>query len=520
MKHIELFAGCGGLSLGFKNEGFDLILANEISPMASETFAYNHLKEDLRNELGVDSSTLWLRSNHPRSNMVQRLRENPFDIDATSIYSDIEGADPVTLRGKLLVGSIIELNDVISSCDALRDSLSTCFGEGEIDVISGGPPCQSFSMAGLRDQHSHRNQLPWEFAKFVEHLNPKLALLENVTGILRAFTQGGEKFHAWLEVSKAFAQIGYIPICLHVNAKYAGVAQNRPRYIMLALRRDIADQLLNCSDASLSKAVGIGVAFANKARSNSDVGVSDLKVFDVEKDADFYQSGIFASLKSSDEVSVSEALGDLVFSGKRQSQYVQKVNSLSDGKSVTRANITNHELRDNKPLVKSRFRLYQIMNEIAPSLSKEVSIAIKSGDPTRLSDACISALTSKELLSLGGDIIKLRSRTEVEHLLSSLHTKKQTQRALQPNKAAPAALSIPDDACIWDKDHPRTLTVREMARIQSFPDSFVFKSKVTTGGKMRKFEVPQYTQVGNAVPPLLAKQLAKTCRDILEISKH
>ena len=46
-----------------------------------------------------------------------------------------------------------------------------------------------------------------------------------------------------------------------------------------------------------------------------------------------------------------------------------------------------------------------------------------------------------------------------------------------------------------------------MARIQSFPDNFEFRSKVTTGGKMRRYEVPQYTQVGNAVPPLLGRKL-------------
>ncbi|KKM26106.1 hypothetical protein LCGC14_1588130 [marine sediment metagenome] len=55
--------------------------------------------------------------------------------------------------------------------------------------------------------------------------------------------------------------------------------------------------------------------------------------------------------------------------------------------------------------------------------------------------------------------------------------------------------------------HMPLLIVREMARIQSFPDQFEFRSKVTTGGQMRKFEVPQYTQVGNAVPPLLGQKL-------------
>jgi len=65
----------------------------------------------------------------------------------------------------------------------------------------------------------------------------------------------------------------------------------------------------------------------------------------------------------------------------------------------------------------------------------------------------------------------------------------------------------------------RTLTVREMARIQSFPDAFEFRSKVTTGGKMRRFEVPQYTQVGNAVPPLLGRALASVIHDILALTQ-
>ena len=85
------------------------------------------------------------------------------------------------------------------------------------------------------------------------------------------------------------------------------------------------------------------------------------------------------------------------------------------------------------------------------------------------------------------------------------------------DKPAPAALSIPDDCCHYKdtESELRTLTVREMARIQSFPDWYQIRSKVTTGGKMRKFEVPQYTQIGNAVPPLLGLALGKVCSRII-----
>ena len=83
-------------------------------------------------------------------------------------------------------------------------------------------------MAGLRKIDCDKNTLPWEFAKFVQHTKPKIAMLENVTGILRAFKdEEGKSFHAWYEVAKVFASIGYVPVCLHINAKLAGIAQNR-----------------------------------------------------------------------------------------------------------------------------------------------------------------------------------------------------------------------------------------------------------------------------------------------------
>lgn len=68
MKHIELFAGCGGLCLGLEAAGFDLEFANELSPMAAETFAYNFLREDLQKlQKPTDRRTKWLGSHlHPR----------------------------------------------------------------------------------------------------------------------------------------------------------------------------------------------------------------------------------------------------------------------------------------------------------------------------------------------------------------------------------------------------------------------------------------------------------------------
>ena len=78
MNHIELFAGCGGLSLGLETAGFSLFTANEISPMASESFAFNHLNVDLENNKNIDK-IFWVSSSYPRSKLTNRLRENPND---------------------------------------------------------------------------------------------------------------------------------------------------------------------------------------------------------------------------------------------------------------------------------------------------------------------------------------------------------------------------------------------------------------------------------------------------------
>jgi DNA (cytosine-5)-methyltransferase 1 len=81
--------------------------------------------------------------------------------------------------------------------------------------------------------------------------------------------------------------------------------------------------------------------------------------------------------------------------------------------------------------------------------------------------------------------------------------KKMATRVLDPSLPAPTITSMPDDLLHYDE--PRTLTVRENARLQTFPDWFAFKGKYTTGGERRAREVPRFTQVANAVPPLVAE---------------
>lgn len=86
--------------------------------------------------------------------------------------------------------------------------------------------------------------------------------------------------------------------------------------------------------------------------------------------------------------------------------------------------------------------------------------------------------------------------------------KKMALRVLDPDRPSPTITSMPDDLLHYME--PRTLTVRENARLQSFPDWYSFRGKYTSGGHRRKQEVPRFTQVANAVPPLVARAIGET----------
>lgn len=532
MNHIELFAGCGGLSLGLETAGFKLLIANELSPMASETFAYNHLNTDLAAHKNI-KKVFWISSLHPRKNIEARLKENPNDAAGLKDihYSDLIEMDPSAqeINRSLLVGSIIDLNKILEQRGGLFLKKLQCdLGRGTVDLVSGGPPCQSFSLAGMRDHTNLRNNLPWEFARFVKIVKPKIALLENVSGILRPFSIGNEKFYAWFEVAKAFAKVGYLPICLHINAKYVGTAQNRPRFIMIALRHDLYRSIKNnCEDKALLGMLELSLNLYSSVQSGEDPkhGSLPYKYYDIDKDKKVFTNTVFSHLSSNSEklVSVKDAIDDLRSNNITESDYVTKINSsFTNLHSFKSDKFKNHEYRNNSGKVKARFRLYQIMNKLTKAQASSISNYLRTEGHTKIEPLTLDAIKNNWMLDTSATMISKPSENQILTILNQLFTKKQTQRALTASEPAPAALSIPDDACHYHEsiDTQRTLTVREMARIQSFPDWYEIKSKVTTGGKMRKYEVPQYTQIGNAVPPLLGLALGKVCSELLEITEQ
>ena len=100
-----------------------------------------------------------------------------------------------------------------------------------------------------------------------------------------------------------------------------------------------------------------------------------------------------------------------------------------------------------------------------------------------------------------------------DNVKEKFNLKKRTVVPLCEKSCTPTLTTLPDDYIHYCE--PRILTVREYARIQSFPDTYEFKGKYTTGGERRKIDVPRYTQIGNAIPPLFAEQAGIVLKEMI-----
>ncbi len=103
---------------------------------------------------------------------------------------------------------------------------------------------------------------------------------------------------------------------------------------------------------------------------------------------------------------------------------------------------------------------------------------------------------------------------KIELKKKNLGSNKRNYTVLNPKEQSPTVVTMPDDFIHYSRF--RAMTVREMARLQSFDDSFVFQGKRQTGGDKRKSEIPQYTLVGNAVPPLMARAIGNAILKVIK----
>jgi DNA (cytosine-5)-methyltransferase 1 len=147
---------------------------------------------------------------------------------------------------------------------------------------------------------------------------------------------------------------------------------------------------------------------------------------------------------------------------------------------------------------------------------------LMNGEATKVTDLRL-ARHSEEITQRFQEIIEIshaegRLNTSIsKELRAQFGLRKMALRVLDPDRPSPTVTSLPDDLLHYSE--PRALTVRENARLQSFPDWFSFKGKYTTGGHLRKKEVPRFTQVANAVPPLVARALGGVLTSLLSIRR-
>ncbi len=317
LNFLDLFSGGGGLSLGFKQAGFSKILSVEIDKDASST----------------------IKRNFPES---------------THFEGRIE--------------------------DVSNHILDTVIGERTIHVICGGPPCQGFSVAGLRDPNDPRNQLFRQFVRVVQYVQPMFVVLENVPGILTI--QGGRVYS---EIIRLFGEIGYPGMSVRIlEAAEYGVPQLRTRAIFVANR------------------LGLENPYPRKQRGKT--------------------------------------------------QYLAIEAAIDDLKDVARDASVTHEWTAHSPKFEER------LSHIPPG----GSLYSNFRDAFKRQYRGLPSMTIKE-----------------NHGGVHVHYEKN-----------------------------RVLSAREMARLQTFPDDYIF------AGTMKR----AYWQIGNAVPCLLAKNIGTAIRVTIEIN--
>ena len=385
---IDLFAGCGGLSLGLYQAGWNGLFAIE-----KNEFAFATLKANLIDNKKHFAWPKW-------------LPQTPHDI-----------------------------NEVLTNYEAELRALN-----GKVDLVAGGPPCQGFSMAGKRVEDDVRNQLVFSYIKFIDLVSPRVILFENVKGFTFAFDKNrddkAEPYSA--KVIRQLQGLGYNVKPYIIDFSKYGVPQRRNRFILVGVQEgcgspELFESLLETTKSSFLQEKGItehtslGEAISDLLRSNGESPTPDRKGF---------MSGKY---------------------GKIESNYQKLMRGNYD---------ETHSLPDSH------------------SFAKHTSEKI----------ACFQSLLNR--YPVRGKRIDGNARKEWD-------IKQRGITVLDPNAISPTITGHPDDYLHYCE--PRIMTVRECARIQSFPDWYEIKKKYTTGGKMRKIEVPRYTQIGNAIPPLFAE---------------
>lgn len=410
LEYIDLFSGCGGLSLGLAKAGIDGIFAIEKDAMAFETLLKNQIVKDSP-YFHFKKWPSWL----PLEN------HNIKDILGNSKY-------------------IKELSEL----------------KGSIPLMVGGPPCQGFSVGGARRGNDERNDLVFDYLKMIEIISPEMVIIENVEGMARAFksTPGAHECSVLEVVLKSLDALGYSANYFVAKALDAGVPQDRRRVITFAVYKsligernpaNILEKEYKRAGMQIRKSLGLPL----DRPVNIGEAIDDLSGDELVScpDSPKFESSKYLSINSNYQKAMRKGLRDgEIPNSHRFSKHGDKV-----------------------------LKLY--MN------------ALKTEKPGRLS----------------------------KNFLVANNTKTQKKFLLGKDIYASTLTTHPDEHIHYK--YPRNVSLREMARLQSFPDDYYFYGRYTLNGERRKLDVSRCAQIGNAVPVLMAHALGIALKNIYSIIK-
>jgi DNA (cytosine-5)-methyltransferase 1 len=324
--------------------------------------------------------------------------------------------------------------------------------KGELALVAGGPPCQGFSInAPKRDIADARNHLFREFIRFVDEFEPHAVLIENVPGLV-SYDGGGTLEAILMELEKH----GYYSDVRILYAPHYGVPQMRWRTIIIGMKHD----------AEVSSAFPIPVRTA-PLRVNFTSRFNGRNIITLPSEIELPKF-----------VSVKDAIGDLPI--------------LDNG-------IIGEEVKEYSSKPQNEFQRLMRIN----------SFGVTNHEAAKLSNVNLERLSH---IPVGGNWTNIPYEllpVGMKKARRSDHTKRYGR--VDPNGLASTILTKCDPhwGAYFHYEQKRTFTVREAARLQTFPDTFKFSGA----------RVEQYEQVGNAVPPFLAAAIGKSIASRLSMKQ-
>ncbi|MGO8243524.1 DNA cytosine methyltransferase [Rhizobium johnstonii] len=456
LRVLDLFSGCGGLSLGFKAAGFEISAAVELDPDAARTHGLNF---------------------HPGDERHARPR------------------------------------DIKTKPSVLTEELGLGHHALAFDIIVGGPPCQAFARVGrskLREiadhpeafRHDPRARLYSEYLQYVEACAPLAVLMENVPDMLN---HGGHNIAE--EVCEVLGSREYTCGYTLLNAAHYGVPQMRSRMFLIAYHRNLVDQVIF---PSATHWIDLPPGYEGSRA----VALKLLSANDDARSAHYCKSPL-VSPELPPAVTASDAIGDLPKIDARK--------ALADGSLKRGARRFDEPIPHTAPeKITEYVRLMRewsgypasasLTDHVIRYLPRDYPLfaRLEPGDQYPEAYLCAEKMFEEALAKLqkrgeapgenSAAWWELRAEIVPPYDPGKFPNKWRKMWSDQPARTLLAHLGKDGYSHIhYDSGQARTLSVREAARLQSFPDGFVFSGTMN----------PAFRQIGNAVPPLMAKVIAE-----------